>query len=143
MISMTAKYSGAVSQIKIGLTSAQAVEASDAVRLIAATIPHTISCAIANGQYKQIQTPSAVAMPLPPLNDEKIGKRWPRIAANAQRDCSVLDKGKSRPGSSANIPLPISPKSVNVAALAEPIRKTLVVPGLPEPCWRGSGILKA
>lgn len=125
------------------MTRTVAIDPIEAVRLRAKMRHHKNVCSMAIGQNRLTHTPSAVAMPFPPRNEENKGKRCPIIAASAHNDCSVLGSCKMEQGKSAKMPLPTSPARVASAPLREPIRSTLVVPGFPEPCFRGSGIFNA
>ena len=85
------------------------------------------------------KAPNAVATPFPPLNLKKMGKICPRQAANATKP--TVDGGRAKCSASAtgNIPFKISHISTPNAAVFPPMRKTLVAPGLFEPCSLGSG----
>lgn len=134
---------GSVNPTIIGVIKTVAIDASEAVRLTAKTRHQMHDCSTVMGQNKLTHTPKVVAIPLPPRKEENSGNRCPIMAAKAQNDCSVLESCKREQGKSANMPFPASPTRVNRAPLREPMRSTLVVPGLPEPFFRGSGMFSA
>ena len=82
-------------------------------------------------------TPAPVATPLPPLPLRKMENMWPTtgaaamtIAAQGLKKFTAITAGMN--------PLSMSQASTTTPAFLPRTRKTLVVPTLPDPCWRTS-----
>lgn len=91
------------------------------------------------GQAKANSPPKAVATPLPPRKLKKIGNKCPKKAKQAIH--AKINNGNPRYLATITGSQPLSTSS-NKTILANPlppILNTLLAPGFPEPCDRGSG----
>jgi len=111
------------------------------MRLIVMTKSHIDNCARPSSGASMTKAPNVVATPLPPFNPLSIGNVCPTITVAAIQPQVAVSTPENMGIKTASPPLPISANNVRSAALRLPVRRTLVVPGLPEPLWRGSGKL--
>lgn len=88
---------------------------------------------------RDINTPSVVATPLPPLNLRNIGNICPRTAAKATNPKPNPVMPTNLATNTGNNPFKISPSKTKIAAFLPPERSTFVVPGFLEPIVLGSG----